>query len=148
MPRITGIDHIYITVSDMARAEQFHDRALVEVMGFRKNRFVLNGDEHVQYYNQHFGFVIRPAHESRPFNAYAPGLHHFCLRVETADEVRAVAEGLRQRGIDATEARLYPDYAPDYVATFFEDPDGIRLEVTNYRQERRERHDRWDELPG
>jgi hypothetical protein len=25
----------------------------------------------------------------------------------------------------------------------FTDPDGIRLEVTNYRQERRERHDNW-----
>ena len=35
--------------------------------------------------------------------------------------------------------RLYPEYAPDYYATFFSDPDGIRLEITNYRQERRKR---------
>jgi glyoxylase I family protein len=28
---------------------------------------------------------------------------------------------------------------------FFTDPDGVRLEVTNYRQERRDRHDRWDD---
>jgi len=41
---------------------------------------------------------------------------------------------------------LYPKYAPDYWATFFSDPDGIRLEVTNYRQERRDRHDHWEEL--
>jgi glyoxylase I family protein len=38
---------------------------------------------------------------------------------------------------------LHPDYAPDYMATFFTDPDGIRLEITNYRQERRDRHDAW-----
>ncbi len=30
----------------------------------------------------------------------------------------------------------------DYTATFFTDPDGVRLEVTTYRPERRERHDR------
>mgnify|MGYP006188943825 CR=1 FL=1 len=44
----------------------------------------------------------------------------------------------------ATPAALHGDYAPDYWATFFTDPDGIRLEVTNYRAERRERHDHWD----
>jgi hypothetical protein len=45
--------------------------------------------------------------------------------------------------IDASETQMYPEYAPDYAATFFQDPDGIRLEVTNYRQERRDRHDKW-----
>ena len=48
-----------------------------------------------------------------------------------------------KQGIDASDATLYPEYAPDYWATFFTDPDGMRLEVTNYRQERRERHDHW-----
>jgi hypothetical protein len=50
---------------------------------------------------------------------------------------------LRGAGIAATDAKLYPIYAADYWATYFTDPDGIRLEVTNYRQERRERHDNW-----
>jgi hypothetical protein len=43
---------------------------------------------------------------------------------------------------------VYPEYANDYTATFFEGPDGIRLEVTNYRQERKDRHDRWDQGAG
>jgi hypothetical protein len=55
-----------------------------------------------------------------------------------------VANQLRAFGVDATEARRYPEYARDYTATFFESPDGVRLEVTNYRQERRDRHDYWD----
>jgi glyoxylase I family protein len=73
---------------------------------------------------------------------YASGLHHLCLRVDSADEV--AAKQLRAAGIDATDTRSYPEYAPDYVATFFSDPDGIRFEVTNYREERRERNERWD----
>ena len=71
-----------------------------------------------------------------------------CLRVESVDDVVAVSKALRHAGIDATEAHLHPGYAPDYWATFFTDPDGVRLEVTNYRAERRERHDKWDELKG
>ncbi len=55
------------------------------------------------------------------------------------------ARQLHAAGIPATEPRLYPEYAPDYIATFFTDPDGIRLEITNYRQERRDRHDRWEQ---
>ena len=28
--------------------------------------------------------------------------------------------------------KLYPQYAPDYYAVFFRDPDGIKLEVAYY----------------
>jgi len=147
MPEIIGIDHIYITVSDMARAEEFYDRAMA-VLGFRKNAFAIGGDPHVQYFNRHFGYVLRPAKSVRSHDSYSPGLHHLCLQVESVDDVKSAAEGLQAAGIDATDATLYPAYAPDYWATFFADPDGIRLEVTNYRQERRQRHDSWDQLQG
>lgn len=146
MPQVVGIDHIYLAVSDVAASEPFYDRALIDVLGFRKNAFTLGGDAHVQYYNRHFGIVLRPARSGARHDPYAAGLHHLCLRVDSADDVAAAAQALRRLGIAASEATTYPDYAPDYVATFFCDPDGIRLEVTNYRAERRERHDRWDDL--
>lgn len=142
MAEIIGIDHIYITASDMARSEAFYDRAM-SVMGFRKSTFAIEGDAHIQYFNRHFGYVLRPARSDHAHDAYSPGLHHLCLRVDSAADVALIANGLRAAGINATEPTLHPNYAPDYWATFFSDPDGIRLEVTNYRQERRERHDRW-----
>ncbi len=143
MAEVTGIDHIYISVSDLVKSEPFYDLVLVEALGFRKNKFTIGGDPHIQYFNRHFGFVLRPARVPSRHEPYSPGLHHFCLRVESPAEVHAVAEQLRNAGIDASETKLYPQYAHDYTATFFTDPDGIRLEVTNYRQERRERHDNW-----
>ena len=143
MTDVIGIDHVYVTVTDLTRSVDFYDRALVGALGFRKNAFTIGGDPHVQYFNRHFGFVLRPARVATRHDPYAPGLHHFCLRVDSEADVRAVAEQLRAAGIDATPARRYPEYAPDYSATFFTDPDGVRLEVTNYRAERRERHDRW-----
>ena len=143
MTEVIGIDHIYITVSDLQRSEPFYDHVLLETLGFRKNKFALGGDLHIQYFNRHFGYVLRPSRNSNGHIRYVPGLHHFCLRVESVADVAAVANQLRTAGIEASEAKLYPEYAPDYWATFFTDPDGVRLEVTNYRHERRDRHDNW-----
>ena len=143
---VIGIDHVYVTVSDLARSEAWYDRVLCEALGFRKNRFALHDEPHVQYFNRLFGIVLRPARTASAHDSYAPGLHHFCLRVETIDDVKRVAEHLGALGIAASAAANYPQYAPDYWATFFSDPDGVRLEVTNYRAQRRERHDRWEEL--
>ena len=147
MPDIVGIDHIYIAVSSLARAEAFYDRVM-DVLGFRKNSFEIGGEPHVQYYNRHFGYVLRPARTSAAHDSYAPGLHHLCLRVSSIEDVVEAATLLQAQGIAASEAAHHPEYAPDYWATFFTDPDGMRLEITNYRQERRERHDRWDEGAG
>jgi glyoxylase I family protein len=100
----------------------------------------------VQYYNRHFGYVLRPARRAAAHDPYAPGLHHFCMRVETEADVRAAAAALRAAGIDCREPALHAQYAPDYWAVFLTGPDGVRLEITNYRAERRERHDHWEQL--
>jgi catechol 2,3-dioxygenase-like lactoylglutathione lyase family enzyme len=143
---VIGIDHIYLTVSDLASSEEFYDR-MMAVLGFRKNKFALDGEPHIQYYNRHFGYVLRPMRGSGKHDPYSPGLHHFCLRVETIAQVKSAADALRAARIEASEADRHPGYADDYWATYVIDPDGMRLEITNYRQERRERHDHWHSLP-
>jgi catechol 2,3-dioxygenase-like lactoylglutathione lyase family enzyme len=142
---VIGIDHVYVTVSDLRRSEEFYDRVM-GVLGFRKRRGTIGGDPHVHYYNRHYGYSLRPAREGAPdHDPYAPGLHHFCFRVvDEAAVDRAVGE-LGEAGVDATEARYYPEYAPDYYATFFDDPDGIRLEVTNFREIRRKLMYDWED---
>jgi catechol 2,3-dioxygenase-like lactoylglutathione lyase family enzyme len=145
MPDVIGIDHIYVTVSDLDRSERFYD-VVMPALGFRKNAFHIAGDRHVQYFNRHFGFVLRPARSTSPHDPYAAGLHHLCFRVESQDHVNRAAQALRAGGINVSAPCPYPEYAPDYFACFFSDPDGVRLEITNYRAERRHRHDHWDEL--
>jgi catechol 2,3-dioxygenase-like lactoylglutathione lyase family enzyme len=141
---IIGIDHIYVSVSDLKRSEEFYDRVMF-ILGFRKNTFTNEGDHHIQYYNRHFGFVLRPAgHVSSRHDPLAPGLHHVCFRVEDAATVDAIAQQLKTEGVECSAPQVYPEYAPDYYAIFFSDPDGIRLEVTNYREERRRRFEDWE----
>ena len=142
---IIGIDHIYIAVSDLAKSEHFYDR-LMPILGFRKNEFINDGDRHIQYYNRHFGLVLRPAHTlDRRHDPLAPGLHHLCFRLENCAAVDTVAKRFADLGISCSAPQLYPEYAYDYYATFFSDPDGIRLEITNFREERRKRFEHWDE---
>lgn len=144
---IIGIDHIYVAVSDLGRSETFYDRVM-NILGFRKNTFLNEGERHVQYYNRHFGYVLRPAHGvNSKHDPLVPGLHHFCFRVEDCATVDAIAKRFTEEKVEFAPPQLYPEYAPDYYAVFFSDPDGIRLEITNYRQERRQRHDEWDYLP-
>ena len=141
---VIGIDHVYVAVADLARSEEFYDRAMA-VLGYRKARSKIAGDPHVHYFNRQFGFSLRPARAGTPaHDPYAPGLHHFCFRVVDEAAVDRAAAELRALGVAATDPKLYPEYSSDYYATFFEDPDGVRLELTNFRQIRRRRMFDWD----
>ena len=53
---------------------------------------------------------------------------------------------LSELGIETSEPRRYPEYSPDYYATFFCDPDGLRLEIVARTPQRDEISDRWQEL--
>jgi catechol 2,3-dioxygenase-like lactoylglutathione lyase family enzyme len=147
--QVTGLDHIYVTVTDLARSQQFYDRVMA-VLGFRKvARPLAGGDPHIHYFNRIFQFTLRPSRSSDPrrHDPYSPGLHHFCMRVEDRATVDAAFQELRRRGIDASEPRLYPEYHDDYYATFLVDPDGLRLEVVNHLGLRKATVEHWDGLP-
>jgi catechol 2,3-dioxygenase-like lactoylglutathione lyase family enzyme len=141
---VIGIDHIYIAVRDLQRSEEFHNRVMY-ILGFRKLKEPIGGDPHIHYYNRQFGYSLRPARLGTPsHDPYAPGLHHFCFRVVDEAAVDRAAKELRAAGVDVTEPRYYPEYAADYYATFFSDPDGVRLEITNFRERRRKRMYDWE----
>jgi glyoxylase I family protein len=145
MVEVQGIDHIYVAVADLARAVAFYD-PVMRTLGFRKGTRAIAGDPHVHYFNRETQYSLRPAKRPGPHDAYAPGLHHLCFQVaSTADVDRAVRE-LRALGVEATEPTFYPEYSPDYYATFFSDPDGLRLEIVAMRHYRSLIRDHWHEL--
>src|ERR1051326_67298 len=96
---VIGIDHLYLAVSDLQGAERYYDR-LMPVLGFRKNSFLNEGDLHIQYYNRHFGVVLRPAHRKTAHDPLAPGFHHLCFRVEDCAAVDALAHRFSELGIE------------------------------------------------
>ncbi|MGH3089371.1 MAG: VOC family protein [Rubrobacteraceae bacterium] len=146
---VIGVDHVFMAVGDLGRSEEFYD-LVMPVLGFRKGEGDIGGDPHLFYYNRQLAYSpLRPAREnSSKHDPYAPGLHHLCFRVVDEAAVDRAARELREAGVEATEPRYYPEYGPDYYATFFEDPDGIRLEVMNFRELRRKVMYDWEARAG
>jgi catechol 2,3-dioxygenase-like lactoylglutathione lyase family enzyme len=142
---VVALDHIYVSVRDLAASEAFYD-PVMRLLDFRKGTAPIAGEPHLHYFNRALQYTIRPARSKERHDPYRAGLHHVCLRVASRADVDATARSLRALGIEATDPRTYPEYAPDYYATFFEDPDGIRLEVVAEMERRRFVRQHWDEL--
>ncbi len=143
---VIGLDHIYITVSDFKRSEAFYDQ-LMQSFGFRKGDKPISGEPHAHYFNQHLQYSIRPARDKFvAHNPYSPGVHHICFQVPERKSVDDAFKLLLNLGIEASKPQEYPEYNDDYYATFFTDPDGIRLEVVARSRHRKEIVARWDEM--
>lgn len=142
---VIGLDHLYLTVSDVARSEPFYD-AVFGLLDFRKTDTAIAGDPHRHYFNRIMQISIRQAKSNTKHDHYAPGLHHLCLQVADNNAVDRFHALVTARGIEASKPAIYPQYSDDYYATFFSDPDGLKLEVVARRARRKLYAERWNEL--
>lgn len=143
---VTALDHIYVAVADLNRSERFYD-VVMKILGFRKGTKPIAGERHLHYFNPVTQYTIRRAKAGAPgHDPYAVGLHHVCFQVASGAEVDEAAHMLREEGVETSDPALYPEYAPDYYAIFFDDPDGMRLEIVAHRRMRSLVRDKWNEL--
>jgi catechol 2,3-dioxygenase-like lactoylglutathione lyase family enzyme len=142
---LSGIDHIYLSVTDFQRSEAFYD-LVMEALGTKKGDKAIGGEPHAHYFGPAFQVSIRPARHDESFDAYRAGLHHLCFQTDSTDTVDECHRILTGLGVRATVPAHYPEYHPEYYATFFEDPDGIRLEIVNRTGGRDRIAQRWSEL--
>ena len=144
---VTHIDHIYLSVSDFDKSERFYD-SVMEALEFKKGNDPVNGEQHVHYFNKSMQISLRPARVSVAFNPYAPGLHHLCFQVPNKTEVDVAAKSLKSLGVEVSGPKEYPEYAEGYYALYFNDPDGVRLEIVARTEIRELISNRWNELKG
>ena len=119
--------HIGLNVSDLARSTQFYQAVFgFEVLGQSQElgrQFAFLGQDGMPI------LTLWQQSEGR-FATRQVGLHHLAFQVGTIEAVRAFAERLRALGTPF----LYDGVVPhaegaDSGGVFFEDPDGIRLEI-------------------
>jgi len=133
------IDHIQITVKDMATAVPFYDRFL-PLLGFsaqdKASATIEKHDFHVvEYRHPSLCFAItspRAAFRDDAVHRRKPGsLHHLAFRANSRDEVDRLYDELKALGADiVSPPRYYPEYVPaGYYAVFFKDPHGIKYEI-------------------
>jgi catechol 2,3-dioxygenase-like lactoylglutathione lyase family enzyme len=151
---IRAIDHINLVVADLARAVKFY----TEVLGFRKTHDVYMEGEWIEAIIGLRGvkglvaFVelpgggpriellqyVAPAGVTLPENSRANtlGLRHIALRVE---DIHAMAARLRAAGVTLfsdpirVPAGVVKFAAGDKTLLYFLDPDGVILELAEYR---------------
>ncbi|ADQ19063.1 Glyoxalase/bleomycin resistance protein/dioxygenase [Leadbetterella byssophila DSM 17132] len=123
---LKSVHHIAIITSDYTRSKDFYTRILgLEIINevYRKERdsykldLALNGN----YIIELFSFPHPPARVSRP---EACGLRHLAFAVE---DVEQAVESLESQGVKCEPVRIDP--ITDKKFTFFEDPDGLPLEL-------------------
>jgi len=145
-PEVTGIDHVFITVLDLRRSETFYD-GVMKLLGFRKGTGLIDGEPVIHYYNRCLQYSLRQASPGASgYNPLAAGLNHLCFQVKDAPTVDVAARDLQSLGVAITPPQLYPEYATDYYAIYFNDPDGIRLEIVNRTRLRDVICEKWADL--
>lgn len=121
------LDHVSITVSDIAVAEPFYD-AIMAALGVVK--VGARGDW------LGYGERARPDHPDRVYLSIRKGDRpepaygrHWCFKATSRAVVDAFWQaGLAHGGADQGAPGLR-DYHPGYYAAFIADPDGNRLEA-------------------
>jgi len=126
---VNGIAHIQLTVSDPARCVPFWE----QLCHFLEMRTLIKSDEMLYCIGSRTGILVRgapPEQRGVRFDQDRAGLHHFCFRARSREDVDAIHRFLLDQG-DARIVHPPEDgqFAPGYYSVLFEDPDGIRAEV-------------------
>jgi glyoxylase I family protein len=129
---LTGLAHVDLVCRDVDRSIAFY-RAVLGPLGLGEEvTFPGERGETIHYlrFPQGGSIGLRQAAEEGEFALYAPGLHHLAFAVQEPADVRAAHAAAVAAGAVILHApRGWPEYHPDYYATFLCDPDGFRVEV-------------------
>ncbi|MGG1630222.1 SMU1112c/YaeR family gloxylase I-like metalloprotein [Rossellomorea sp. NRS-1567] len=120
------IHHIAIICSDYNKSKDFYVNKLgfeikQEIYREERDSFKLDLALNGEYMIELFSFPTAPARPSYP---EARGLRHLALEVEDIEETVRL---LKKEGIETEEIRIDPYTHKRF--TFFEDPDGLPLEL-------------------
>jgi catechol 2,3-dioxygenase-like lactoylglutathione lyase family enzyme len=128
---LNGIAHIQLTVDNPARCLPFWEK----LCHFFEMQTLIQNENTLYCIGSRTGILVRGAPAARhggPFDQLRAGLHHFCLRARSREDVDAVERFAEEIGAKIVHpAEEGSRFAPGYYSVLFEDPEGIRVEV-NY----------------
>ncbi len=128
--QMNGIAHISIVVSNFEKCSSFYR----QLFKFLEMKLVYDSNDVIYGVGSRTGIVIKEAaseflHET--FEQNRIGLHHYCFRARSKEDVDALHEFLQGIGTKIIRSPKLGEWAKGYYSILFEDPDGIRIEA-NY----------------
>ena len=133
MVRVTGIDHLVVSVGDFETSKAFYG-PLMAFLGFE-----VEGEYEgmMGWANGNTLFWIAAADAEGKKHKYRKGdigFHHYAFRLRSRADVDALQAYLEEQG--ATIIDPSGEYYDDYYAVFFLDPDGLKLEGMKWGEAR------------
>ncbi|HOM78322.1 MAG TPA: VOC family protein [bacterium] len=130
------IGHIYLYVSDLARSHSFYKKILIP-LGYSE---LLNEDWGYAFINNGTSLFFEQAPEDHVQEGYHRrriGLNHIAFKVDSREAVDTFFKDVivsNKFKVLYDTPKAFPEYGQHYYAVFFEDPDGIKLEVAYYAE--------------
>jgi lactoylglutathione lyase len=119
--------HIGLNVSDLNRSKQFYQ----SVFGFSVRAESQEPDRRFAFLSNGQQIILTLWEQSEgTFQKQRPGLHHLSFQVGNIDDVHSFEARLQALGVHFLYDGIVPHReGADSGGIFFEDPDGIRLEI-------------------
>ncbi len=129
MVRVTGIDHLVVSVGDFEKSKAFY-APLMEFLDFGVEA---EYEGMMGWANGKTLFWIAAADAEGKKHKYRKGdigFHHYAFRLRSRKDVDALQAFLESKAVRIVDPA--GEYYDDYYATFFLDPDGMKLEGMKY----------------
>lgn len=119
--------HIGLNVSDLKRSTEFYQ----ELLGFESLGGSFEDGKKFVFLGRGQKIVLTLWEQSNtPFNKLASGLHHLSFQVNSIQDVQSAQETLKRLGAKLFYGGIVSHQeGAQSGGIFFEDPDGIRLEI-------------------
>lgn len=131
IPNTGGINHVFLTVNDLARSKPFY-AALMPRLGYPTAHDFGN----ILGWSCSSGSIwlkqADPRYAGESFSKDRVGLCEVAFNAESRGQVDSLARNVASFGGRILDPpREYPEYVKGYYAVFFADPDGIKLELVH-----------------
>lgn len=122
--------HLMVYVTDIHRSREFYNQVL-DFFGYSMGH---ESDTYCMWNpnKQGCSFGIRVAEKRGPYVKGVAGFQHLAFSAENRDQINELHELLIKIDAIVLDAPCEcPEYSPTYYAVYFEDPDGMKLELAH-----------------
>jgi glyoxylase I family protein len=131
--RSSGIHHVDLVVSAIGRSLPFYTELLGPLGYYSVSQVEGERGETIWYLSGPGTSIgLREATtDSGPYDRYSVGLHHLAFEAGSRAQVDDRAAWVRTQDVEVESEPQEYTYLPGYYATFFYDPDGLKLEIVH-----------------